>query len=101
MPTFKPEYLQELTVKIFVCSGAPESEARIVAEALVRADSMGMSSHGVLRVIQYIKDAQKRAIVPGAELLVESLSPTVSHRRAMEFWSGRGDAGGRVGFGNS
>ncbi len=78
MPTFESEYLQELTVKLFVRSGAPESEARIVAEALVRADSMGMPSHGVLRVVQYVKDAQKRAIVPGAELLVESFSPTVS-----------------------
>lgn len=78
MPTFQAEYLQDLAAQLFVQSGTPQAEARIVAEALVRADGMGMPSHGVLRVLQYIKDARQGSIVPGAELLVEQLSPTVS-----------------------
>ena len=48
-------------------SGAPQSEARIVAEALVRADMMGMPSHGVLRVVQYVKDAQEKSILERGE----------------------------------
>jgi uncharacterized oxidoreductase len=78
MPTFQAEYLQELAATFFARSGAPQAEARIVAEALVRADMMGMPSHGVLRVIQYVKDIQQGSIDPSAELLIEELSPTVS-----------------------
>jgi uncharacterized oxidoreductase len=78
MPTCTVQYLQDLAAELFVRSGAPQSEARVVAEALVRADMMGMPSHGVLRVVQYVKDAQEKSIVPGAKLVVKELSPTAS-----------------------
>ena len=42
MPKFEPEYLVDLAARLFVQSGAPAPSARLVAEALVRADMMGM-----------------------------------------------------------
>ena len=78
MSVFQAEDLQNFTAALFVASGAPVAEGRTVAEALVRADMMGLPSHGVLRIIQYIKDIRRGSIVPGAELLIEDLSPAVA-----------------------
>lgn len=78
MPVFKADDLQDFTAELFVTSGAPVAEGRTVAEALVRADMMGLPSHGVLRIIQYIQDIRRGSIVPGAELLIEDLSPAVA-----------------------
>lgn len=78
MPKFESEYLVDLATRLFVQSGAPTPSAHLVAAALVRADMMGMPSHGVARVIQYIKDIEQGSIIPQAELVVTELSPTVS-----------------------
>ena len=47
--------LLALAVDIFVRAGVPETEARVVANALVEADLRGMQSHGVLRIPIYVE----------------------------------------------
>ncbi len=77
MKTFTAAYLENLTATIFQRCGAPEAEAQIVAELLVKADLMGLPSHGVLRVSQYVGDVDIGYIVPGAQIIAEHLKDTV------------------------
>ena len=76
MKTFTPEQLENLTATIFQRCGAPPAEAQLVAELLVKADLMGLPSHGILRIPQYVKDIRDGSIVPGAEIAVERLKGT-------------------------
>ena len=68
--------LEQLAGRIFAGLGSSRDEARTVAEMLVEADLMGLPSHGVLRVSQYVQDIKSGRIVPGAEILVEDCSAT-------------------------
>ena len=77
MPIFPAEHLEELSARIFQRCGTPEAEAQVVAELLVKADLMGLPSHGVLRIPQYVADTRSGAIVPGVEIQVEHLKETV------------------------
>ena len=56
--------LQEVVVQILTKKGAAEEDARIVAKDFVMADMMGMNSHGVLRVIQYLNDIDSGLLDP-------------------------------------
>ncbi len=76
-PTFPADYLEDLTSSLFQRCGAPATEAQIVAELLVKADLMGLHSHGILRIPQYVGDTHSGSIVPGAEIAVEHLKETV------------------------
>lgn len=77
MPILEPERLENITTAIFEGAGTPSEEARIVAQLLVKADLMGLPSHGVLRVSQYVHDISTGAIRPDAELAVEAAKPTI------------------------
>ncbi len=77
MRTFTAEYLENLTSAIFQRCAAPAAEAQVVAELLVQADLMGLPSHGVLRIAQYVGDVDRGFIVPGAAMAVEHLKQTV------------------------
>jgi LDH2 family malate/lactate/ureidoglycolate dehydrogenase len=68
--------LEQLVTGIFTELGASIDDASTVAEKLVEADLMGLPSHGVLRVSQYVKDIQAGRIVPGAEIVVTDSSAT-------------------------
>ena len=79
MPVLDSEYLENLTSAIFERAGAPPEEARVVAELLVKADLMGLPSHGVLRVPQYVHDISAGGIKPGAEIVISESRSTI-HR---------------------
>ena len=79
MPTIDSANLEDLTAEIFERAGAPAAEARVVAELLVKADLMGLPSHGVLRIPQYVHDTTTGAIRPGAEMVIDQRRPTI-HR---------------------
>lgn len=51
--------LTELVKKIFVGNGLPETDASIIANALVDANLTGRASHGVLRTIAYVDRIKK------------------------------------------
>lgn len=65
MPTFQASYLQEIAAKIFRGVGADEASARQVAEALVEADLAGHDSHGVIRIVEYVREIRAGRLKPG------------------------------------
>jgi len=66
MLNFDSSYLTEVGTKLFKACGAPEEEARIVAEELVDASLMGIDSHGIIRYIWYVDEVLNGKIKPGA-----------------------------------
>jgi len=76
MPVFRPESLRRISEEIFTAYGAPPKEARLVSEFLVNANLCGHDSHGVIRVIQYVKAIEKGILRPGAK--IETVRETAS-----------------------
>jgi uncharacterized oxidoreductase len=74
MPIFDSKYIVRLTRDIFKACGCPENEAEIVARNLVETSLLGLDSHGVMRVPQYVQailDGKgDGAIKPGAKITV-------------------------------
>ena len=68
MPVFKAEALKRLSKEIFVAYGAPDEEAELVSEFLVKANLCGHDSHGVIRVIQYVKAIENGVLKPSANI---------------------------------
>jgi uncharacterized oxidoreductase len=64
------ESLKELTTEVLRACGAPQAEARIVADHLVAANLRGYDTHGVIRIPQYLDDVRKGVIIPGAPIHV-------------------------------
>lgn len=65
--------LQEFAAALLAASGASPANARLVAEALVRADLQGHESHGIMRVPVYLGKIRAGQLQPQAE-------PQVSRR---------------------
>jgi LDH2 family malate/lactate/ureidoglycolate dehydrogenase len=74
----KAEPLRAVTTKVFQASGAPADEAMIVADHLVTANLMGLDSHGIIRIPQYLEDVQKGIIRPGAPIRVSQETETTA-----------------------
>ena len=76
MPNLSSDYLTEFSTKIFEACGVPKDEAFIVAENLVETTLLGMDSHGVVRIPQYVTailDGKgDGAIKPGGAITVEN-----------------------------
>ncbi|GHD63935.1 sulfolactate dehydrogenase [Thalassobaculum fulvum] len=67
MPKFAPAHLTDLITRVFENSRVAPATARIVAEALVRAEADGISSHGVARVPPYAEQAMNGKVDGFAE----------------------------------
>lgn len=78
MRVFTPEYLEQVARDIFVAAGAPDAEARVVAEGLVSANLAGHDSHGVIQLPVYVDRIRKGHIVPGAPIEIEGETPTTA-----------------------
>jgi uncharacterized oxidoreductase len=78
MPTLSADVLCDFTARILAAAGAPEAEAAMVAEALVRANLAGHDSHGVLRIEQYCRMMARGQIVPGAPTEIENETATTA-----------------------
>ena len=59
--------LVDIGTRIFVAAGAPEPIARRVADSLVLSNLMGVDSHGIMRVPQYLRGIDAGSIVPDAQ----------------------------------
>jgi hydroxycarboxylate dehydrogenase B len=59
MQKFKADSLKKLVDKLFISMGANEEEAAILADHLVENNLVGHDSHGIIRVLQYHKEAKK------------------------------------------
>ena len=61
---------------IFIAHGACEQNAAAVAEHLVGNDCLGISSHGLHRVVQYTDDIRSGLLRPAAVPTVRTIAPT-------------------------
>ena len=77
MPVLTADYLQRCSTMLFEAAGVSPAEAKIVASALVTGNLMGMDSHGIIRVVQYLDLMADGKIVPGAKLQVVKETPAV------------------------
>lgn len=67
---FQEKFLLDAIKKIFISYGSSESEALLVAETLISSSLMGLDSHGILRVPQYVESIKNGQIVPGSKIEV-------------------------------
>jgi LDH2 family malate/lactate/ureidoglycolate dehydrogenase len=67
MPVFMAEQLRNVGTEIFAAAGAAREVAEWVSKLLVKANLVGHDSHGVIRVIQYVKAIQKGEVNPDAK----------------------------------
>lgn len=77
MPTFQAEALIDAATAVFTANGMRAVDARLVAEHLVEADLCGVTSHGLLRLPQYVGAIEQGKLVPGAELAVQATRDAV------------------------
>ena len=78
MTTISADHLLAFATEIFVASGTPASDAQVLSRLLVDANLMGLDSHGIQRVPQYVQDIELGAIKPGAEITVARKGPTTA-----------------------
>jgi uncharacterized oxidoreductase len=72
---------------LLASAGAPPAHAQVVVDHLLEADAMGLRSHGVMRIPQYLDDVAAGATDPAAVPTVDSPAP------------GRAAVDGNLGFG--
>ena len=65
MPTRDAGETEHEVTRIFMAHGVPEADASLVASELVRTELMGMRSHGLIRVSQYLRDIASGLVRPG------------------------------------
>jgi len=68
VPIFKADTLRRISEEIFTAYGAPVEEAKLVSKFLVKANLCGHDSHGVIRIIQYVKAIENGVLKPGAKI---------------------------------
>jgi uncharacterized oxidoreductase len=67
--------LAELAQRLLSAAGAPAENAHVVVEHLLDADTMGLRSHGVMRIPQYLGDIARGETDPAAAPTVTRLTP--------------------------
>ncbi|HIC55379.1 MAG TPA: Ldh family oxidoreductase, partial [Gemmatimonadetes bacterium] len=77
MGRYEPSVVADLACSLAESAGVPPGDARVLADALVEADLLGTSTHGVSRLNIYLRRIQKGLIDPAAELRVEQRRPAV------------------------
>jgi LDH2 family malate/lactate/ureidoglycolate dehydrogenase len=58
--------------------GAPEEEARLVADLLVKANLAGVDSHGIIRIPSYVREIEEQRIVPGSKPKIVKDTKTIT-----------------------
>ncbi len=74
--TVGAEQLGTLIGATLQAAGAPLREATVVAESLVDAELAGHSSHGAIRVVEYLAGIDAGRIVPAAQPSITQETPT-------------------------
>ena len=67
---FKPQEIKKIAKALFLKAGAPENEAEVVSEELIEASLMGLDSHGVMRIAQYLEQIYEGLIKPNMPIEV-------------------------------
>lgn len=74
MPTLGADSLRRLAANIIAGAGTPDDCARIVGDSLVAANLAGHDSHGVLRLVGYVRSVHAGDVQPAA-------TPTIAPQR--------------------
>ena len=67
VPRLTAEELRDATAAVFRAAGAQDEDAATVAAALVDAELSDHPSHGLIRVVEYLRHIREGAIVPEAQ----------------------------------
>ncbi len=78
MPTIQADNLESLATRIFTALGAPEADARGVADLLVRANLRGHDSHGAIRIPQYAGAIRTGHVNPKSPITVIAETPVIA-----------------------
>jgi uncharacterized oxidoreductase len=78
MPFFSASDTRAKLTSLFEAHGVPVADAALVAEELIRAEQMGIHSHGVIRAVQYVNDIESGRVRPGAPVTVLSSNGPVT-----------------------
>lgn len=70
MPTLSASELRALGVRLLTACGAPQADAEAVSDELVESSLMGLDSHGVIRIPEYIDLALSGKVKVGAPMTV-------------------------------
>lgn len=76
MPRLDCENALDFASAMFIAAGVPSTEAQRVATSLVDANLCGHDSHGIIRVVQYIKAIEAGILKPGAPFVLLSETPS-------------------------
>lgn len=79
MENFSHQQLQDFTYSVFIQMGCPEADARQATEVLLSADLRGVDSHGVARLIGYVRlwEAGRVNARPNVKVVHETPSTAV------------------------
>jgi len=77
VPTFAADRLLSFAAELFRAGGLPADEADAVAAGLVGANLAGHDSHGLIRVVQYLKAVDDGLLRPGVTLNIVKETPSV------------------------
>ncbi|HKZ05587.1 MAG TPA: Ldh family oxidoreductase [Methylomirabilota bacterium] len=78
MPTIDATKLEALGTRIFTALGTPETDARLVATLLVRANLRGHDSHGAIRIPQYAGAIRTGHVNPKSPITVLADTPVIA-----------------------
>ena len=83
--------LAALGRQLLEAAGATPANAAVVVDHLLEADAMGLASHGIIRLPQYLDDIAAGGIAPAAAPVVTTAEPA---RAAMDGHKGFGQVVG-------
>ncbi len=84
MPTFPPDPLRALAIKLYTAVGASTEQAETIAEILVETSLFGIDSHGVRAIPGYLRNVMAGQIRPASAITVLRDTPTTALWSALE-----------------
>jgi len=77
--TVAPDALAAFATRLLLVAGATKENATTVVDHLIEADRMGLRSHGVMRIPQYLAEIASGEVDPAAQPQIETLMLGRSH----------------------
>lgn len=75
---YSVERLEKFTRSIFISIGCPEEDANLAAEVLLKADIRGIDSHGVARLIGYVRLWESKRVNPTPNIKIVHETPSTA-----------------------
>ncbi len=72
------EYLQQFSKDVFLAMGCPEADAQLASEVLISADLRGVDSHGVARLIGYVRLWENKRVNPTPNIKIVHETPSTA-----------------------